>query len=568
MKRTVFCTLLSFGLILLAGVIIQPINAATRTVDNIGDDGGLSACTAAPNDCSFRGAVTGAVNGDVINFDASLNGLTITVSSVVSTTRSLTITGPGADLLTISGGGTTSIFETVLASLTMSGLTLANGNGVGGQNGGQGGAVEVNSGAFAAFDRMVFQNNSAALLGGAMLCYNGACRISNSTFTGNSAPGASVLYNNFGTFELTNTTITGNTETSALYGAIYVRGNNVIRNSTIANNAGRCGLYISTESLSVTLANTIIASNGSSDIFFNGGAIASNGGNFIGRNNSAGSTFALAGTPNANGDYVGTSGVPIDPLLAPLGNYGGPAPTRPLLPGSLALDHGINCVVTNTCSPATASALTLDQRGAPRQIGAFVDIGAVETNYSFTPNSLPNGQALVAYDQTISATRQTSLAAKLLNPELAPLAYETIPPSGATGLPPGLTLETNGQLHGIPLQVGNFNFLVKVTDQADGMAGVIRYTVSISSPTAAPVSVSGQVFGSNGTGLANAVVVLTDTRGVTRTTTTGSFGYFQFDEIEAGGNCVVTVQAKRYQYDPVLVNTSGSVSGLVFFPAP
>lgn len=568
MRDIVSRTILSVGLLLLLGWILEPVQAATRTVDNVGDNGADSACTAAPNDCSFRGAVGGAANGDVINFDPSLNGLTITVGSVVSTTRSLTITGPGANLLTISGGGTTSIFETITASLTMSGLTLANGNGVGGGNGGQGGAVEVNSGALATFDRMVFQNNSAALVGGAMLCYNGGCRISNSTFTGNSAPGASVLYNNFGTFELTNTTVTGNTETSGLYGAIYVRGNNVIRNSTIVNNPGRCGIYISTESFSVTLANTILASNGSSEIFLNGGTITSNGGNFLARNNSAGAAFSLAGTPNANGDYVGTTGGPIDPLVAPLGNYGGPTPTRPLLAASLGLNHGINCVLTNTCSPATASALTTDQRGSPRQIGAFVDIGAVETNYTFNQNSLPNGQALVSYDQMISATRETSFTAKAFAPEVAPLVYETIPAAGPTGLPPGLTLESNGQLHGIPLQSGSFTFLVKVTDLADGVAGVIRYTVLMSSPTAAEVSVSGRVLNSGGRGLTNAVVVLTDGNGVSRTAVTGTFGYFRFDEVDSGTFCVLTVSSKRYQFEPVLVNVSGDVAGLELSPIP
>ena len=567
MRKTVPVAFSSVGLILLVVLLGSPARGATRTVDNTSDNGG-SACTATPNDCSFRGAVAGAVNGDVINFDPSLNGSTITLLSLVSTNRSLTITGPGANLLTISGGGTTSIFEAITASLNMSGLTLANGNGVGGSNGGQGGAVEVNSGALATFDGMVFQNNSAAILGGAMLCYTGTCRISNSTFTGNSAPGASVLYNNFGTFELTNTTVTGNTETSANFGAIYLRGNSVIRNSTIVNNPGRCGLYISTESTSVTLANTILAGNGSGEIFFNGGTIASNGGNFIGRNNSAGSAFTLAGTPNGNGDYVGTFSSPIDPQLAKMRNFGGPTPTRPLLAASLALNHGINCVVTNTCSPATASALTLDQRGMQRQIGAFVDIGAVETNFSFNQNSLPSGQALLTYDQTISATRQTSFSAKGSLANLLPLTYETIPPSGATGLPPGLTLETNGQLHGIPLQVGSFTFLVKVTDLADGAAGVIQYTVSISSPTAAPVSVSGRVFNPSGGGLSNAVVMLTDSAGISRTTVTGSLGYFMFEDVPAEGSGVVTVISKRYQFEPVVVDLSGNVSGLDLYPVP
>ena len=56
-----------------------------------------------------------------------------------------------------------------------------------------------------------------------------------------------------------------------------------------------------------------------------------------------------------------------NPLLAPLGNYGGPTPTMPPLPGSPAID---GC--TNGTSFAT------DQRGFPRIVGPYADIGAVE----------------------------------------------------------------------------------------------------------------------------------------------------------------------------------------------
>jgi hypothetical protein len=47
---------------------------------------------------------------------------------------------------------------------------------------------------------------------------------------------------------------------------------------------------------------------------------------------------------------IGSSAAPIDPLLAPLGNYGGLTQTIALLPGSRAIDAG-------------NSALPTDQRG-------------------------------------------------------------------------------------------------------------------------------------------------------------------------------------------------------------
>lgn len=61
------------------------------------------------------------------------------------------------------------------------------------------------------------------------------------------------------------------------------------------------------------------------------------------------------------------------PLLAPHGNYGGRTPTMPPLPGSPAI---------NGCTSGTTFAT--DQRGQPRIVGAFADLGAVEG--VFNPN--------------------------------------------------------------------------------------------------------------------------------------------------------------------------------------
>src|SRR5262249_59652818 len=57
------------------------------------------------------------------------------------------------------------------------------------------------------------------------------------------------------------------------------------------------------------------------------------------------------------------------PLLAPLGDYGGPTPTMPLLPGSPALGGG-----------TASGAPTTDQRGQPRT--GHVDIGAFQSQGS------------------------------------------------------------------------------------------------------------------------------------------------------------------------------------------
>lgn len=62
-----------------------------------------------------------------------------------------------------------------------------------------------------------------------------------------------------------------------------------------------------------------------------------------------------------------TSRATVDPLLGPLGDYGGPTETMPPLDGSPAIDHG---------NPAYS--LAIDQRGIERPQGLAGDIGAVE----------------------------------------------------------------------------------------------------------------------------------------------------------------------------------------------
>lgn len=77
-----------------------------------------------------------------------------------------------------------------------------------------------------------------------------------------------------------------------------------------------------------------------------------------------------------------------------------------------------------------------------------------------------------------------------------------------------------------------------------------RWTGAALAPTAAGVDVSGRVLAPNGGGLRNAIVVLTDSRGVSRFARTGGFGYYQFEDVQAGETYVITVNSKKYQFTP------------------
>jgi hypothetical protein len=68
-----------------------------------------------------------------------------------------------------------------------------------------------------------------------------------------------------------------------------------------------------------------------------------------GSNNLVGNGTGLGGITNgSNGNQVGTATSAIDPLLSPLGSFGGPTQTMALLAGSLAIDAGSNASVTTT----------------------------------------------------------------------------------------------------------------------------------------------------------------------------------------------------------------------------
>lgn len=528
------------------------------------DDTNDGVCDA---DCSLREAVAAAVSGANIEFSTLFDTpQTILLSNLIAIPKSLTIIGTGADKLTVSGNNATSLFENFsasTASINFIGMTFANGNGTGGANNNQGGAVEMH-GTAATFDKVVFRDNSAAQIGGALNCFATTCRISNSTFFNNSAPQASIFYGGGTNTEITNSTFSGNTETTGGIGALYLRGNVIIRNSTIANNSGFSNVYLSTETVNVTFGNTIVAGGTTNDIFRAGGTVTSNGGNLIGKNTNAGTTFSTTGMPNANLDFVGMNASPINPLLAPLGNYGGTMPTRALLQSSPAINNGTNCVVNNSCAPSITFALNADQRGTPRQIGAAVDIGAFEANITIEPGNLPNANTLQVYNQQLSASRQTnftedSFTAKTEN--LAPTNFEIVAVAGQS-LPPGVTLSPSGLLSGLPTAAGTYNFTVKASD-TDGVAGVQQYSLLVFVPTAANVSISGQVFTPNGNSLRNTQIILTDAHGNSRTAVSNSFGYFRFNEVEAGQTYVINVRTKGYRFTPQILTLNEEITGLV-----
>lgn len=189
-------------------------------------------------------------------------------------------------------------------------------------------------------------------LGSGLTNDGGSLLVIDSTLSGNYSNGTGVVRNiNDGATYLTFVTVTANT----LEGGV---GNN-----GVVNQSGQ--LYV---------GSSILAGNAGTTFGIDcAGTLTSIGYNLIGNNQAC--TFTSLAT-----DQVGTPAAPIDPLLGPLGDFGGPTPTHLLLTGSPAIDRG-KTVPTGFLSFHCDSA---DQRGVARPFdgdavpGALCDIGATE----------------------------------------------------------------------------------------------------------------------------------------------------------------------------------------------
>lgn len=378
--RTIACVVC---ILAMGAAAIRPAAAATLTVTNTNDSGAGS----------LRAAMAAAGAGDVIVFSA--RG-TIGLTSVIPVTTAVTISGPGADQLAISGSFIARIFE-VTSNAIISGLTLK--QGFADSTALRGGAIK-NTGTLT-LDGVAFRENVAFDGGGAL--YNesasastGQLVILNSELSGNfvsdpSGIGGGALLSasitgNAASVTIVNSTITGNSVSEnqnprdMAGGGIYF-ANSALRlfNSTVAaNRAGIAGGDIhqaSVANTSLTLRNSIVSGGlvdfvgvapTDIDLFQPGSAtIGSLGYNIVTNRSAATGYNALTDAPNGT-----------NPLLGALTAYGGP--TQTMLPP--ALSPATAFVPLASCLGDSGAALTRDQRGYFRQASGMTacDAGATE----------------------------------------------------------------------------------------------------------------------------------------------------------------------------------------------
>lgn len=363
-------------------VIPAPIAAAaTDTVTNCAGSGAGS----------LPYEVQNAVSGDTVTFSVSCPPSSpIVLSSAIDITENLTINGPGASNLALTGCCAIVIFQVDSGvTATISGLTIENNNGSAPKY------LIVNPGGIdnngtLTLTDSTLSNNSAGYEGnGGGIENGGTLTVIGSTLSDNVAggeDGGGGIWNDGGTLTVTDSTLSGNGGGNG--GGISNDGGTVtVTDSTLAGNdaydGGGVGGGIDNKAGTVTVVGSTLSNNTS---------IAPGGGIYnSGTLNAAATIVAESGSEEDcsgtitdrgyNIDDDGTCGfsapsvsqsTSLDGTLGPLADNGGPTETIALLPGSPA----------SRAVTSTALCSTPDQRGIVRPTPC--DIGA----YQFSTNDL------------------------------------------------------------------------------------------------------------------------------------------------------------------------------------
>jgi hypothetical protein len=87
-------------------------------------------------------------------------------------------------------------------------------------------------------------------------------------------------------------------------------------------------------------------------------------------------------------------------------------------------------------------------------------------------------------------------------------------------------------------------------------------------PTAAHVTIVGRVMTTDGQGIRNVIVTMSGSSSQLRSVTTGIFGYFQFDYVEAGRIYIFSAMSRRFEFSqPSIVRSVNDSLDDVYFVA-
>ncbi|MBN2023417.1 MAG: tandem-95 repeat protein [Pirellulales bacterium] len=327
--------------------------------------------------------------------ETTLNG------SVVSGNTTTGTASHGGGIGNING--TTTVSDSLVANNSTSGVSS------------YGGGIYVLAGTVTVARSTLSENHG--YLGGAAYS-EGTLIVSHSTIAGNLANAAGGLCN-YGDLTVASSTVSGNSTTTGVGGGIVTAFRNLpsklsVVNSTISGNSATSGsgVFASGGKSAASIVNSTITANStttangaihvasSATVLLHNTVVAGNaGGNGaqIFGNVSASSSHNVIGTSTGlsgvadgvNGNQIGAADAPIDPMLGPLADNGGPTWTHAPLPGSPVIDAGDDVLAID----AQGASLRVDQRGYLRRFGP-VDVGAVEDQPPGVPVAYGDGFAV------------------------------------------------------------------------------------------------------------------------------------------------------------------------------
>lgn len=625
-----------FGGLFLTVFFSLSAQAATRTVTSAGDGG--------PG--SLREAIQLAAAGDTIDFNIPSCPCVIGLFNPLLINKNLTISGPGANQLTISGRNSVTVFQITGAqrpSVTISDVTIADG-----RTDRNGGGIFLEFGTLM-LSRSVVRNNAApnttaqnGFGGGIMAEPGSTLNLLNSTVSNNSSGSGGGGISIRGTVNTpSDLTIVGSTisdNTGRNFGGGVLIGSAVgfftSLNSDYTNNSARFGgggIFISGGSAghirggSVSLNDVLVVggsgsggggilnhgsltmiavniSNNTADNDGGGGVLNTNDLSLTGCTVAGNQAGVLGGGGISNSAGNGETGRVsiVDSTISgniTTGDGGGirnyhptAAPGRLItisnstISGNRANDGGgfsndVNGVVDVTSSTIAFNTSTRGGGGISNVVPAATaatlrnTILAGNTAQRGTDGEGPftsRGFNLIGSDRDIVGFTNginndiVGTGNAPVDPLLRPLAANGGPTRTHFPQDTSPVIDKGNPGFGIVTdQRGSIRFFdIGPIPNALGGTGSDIGAVEFQAPTAARVSITGRVLASNGRPVTNTTVALANAAGQTVTARTSSFGYFRFDEIQAGETYVVSINSRRYVFQPQVLSVEDEIAEL------
>lgn len=351
--------------------------------------------------------------------------------------------------------------------------------------------------------------------------------LSGMTITGGNAANGGGIANLGGTLTLTNSVVTGNVA-SDLGGGIYSTSALTIVGTTVSNNT----------------ANSIVGETS--------GGIHSNGPLTV-INSTVSGNSAPNGNNSGGGIRVEGASSIINATIANNIAVGATSASGMLQTAGLVTLR--NTIVAGNQNNATVP----DAAGAFDPASAYNLIGNVGTASGFSPaNQNQTGTGTAVLDPRIGTLNDNGGATPT---HAISLSSPAVDKGSAVVVPlavmPPLTTDQRGFMRPVDQPLA---------PNAPGGDGSDIGAYELLAPTAARVGISGRVLTLNGSGLANATVVLSGPDGEPRIVRTSLRGDFHFEQVEVGRTYSLQVNSKPLTFNPQTMTVQDEITGLVISP--